>query len=162
MPSTEAADPTMWDWITRGLAVWGAALSTYVVALKRRRRLRVSAEFTTAKLGPIRNHTFFIVEILNVGERAVTIRRVEWVAPGMTSELVVFRLSAGEELPEKVEPDAELRILFDPDKAAAAISERATSRLDVIDAHDKAWPVTVSTSMREFADEQLETVRSEG
>ena len=113
---------TALDYVTLTIAIWGAGLSTVLTVGSRRRRLTVSAEFGVARLGSIRDHGFFIVRVANTGQRAVTIRNVEWVAEGYEFALRVFRTSKGPELPVKVEPDEELQILFDIGNAANAMA----------------------------------------
>lgn len=74
-----ASAPISLELATLGIALWGAGFSTYLGVVKRRRRLLVSAEWGTDRLGSSRNHVFFIVSVVNTGERAVAVREVEWV-----------------------------------------------------------------------------------
>jgi hypothetical protein len=146
--------------VTLGIALWGAVLSTYLALARRRRRILVRAEFGTERLGSVRNHAFFVVSVANVGQRAVTIREIEWeVDPSYKFTLNVFRHSKGKDLPVKVEADEELRILFDSDAAAMAIapSQRGTTSIDVIDASEKRrWTIDITQTMREEAEEEIE------
>jgi hypothetical protein len=155
--------PSTLEFVTLGIALWGALLSTYLVVTKRRRQLHVGAGFGTAPLGDIRDHTFFIVSVVNVGERTVTIREIEWdTRTGLSFTLHVFRHSKGPDLPARVEADEELRILFDPDGAAKAItrSERGVTALNVLaSGRKRSWRIQVTESMRDEAEQQLEMVR---
>ena len=111
------------EWITLALAVWGAALSTYLGFYKRRRRLLVAADFGVARLGSSRRHGFFVVTAVNVGERAVTIREIEWeVDRDYSFTTHIFKHSKGKDLPVQVDPDEEVRILFDIDAASKHIA----------------------------------------
>jgi hypothetical protein len=145
--------------VTLGIALWGAVLSTYLGLARRRKRILVRAEFGAERLGRIRNHSFFVVSVVNVGQRAVTIREIEWeVDPGYRFTLEVFRHSKGPDLPAKVEPDDELRVLFDPDAAAIAIAPSRTgaTAIYVMDASGKrSWMVEVTAPMREVAEEEV-------
>jgi hypothetical protein len=105
-----------------------------------------------------RNHPFFVVSVVNVGQRALTIREVEWeVDPKYKFTLEVFRHSKGDDLPAKVEPDEELRIVFDSDAAAMALapSQRQASAIYVRDASGKrSWRIDVTQTMRDEAEEK--------
>jgi len=142
-----------------GIALWGAGLSTYLAVARRRKRVLARAEFGAERLGSIRNHAFFVVSVVNVGQRTVTIREIEWeVDPGHKVILNVFRHSNGKDLPAKVEADEELRILFDPDAAAMALapSQRGATAVNVIEASGKqSWAIEVTQTMREEAEEEL-------
>lgn len=144
--------------VTLGIAVWGAGLSTYLAAARRRKRVRVRAEFRAERLGSVRNHAFFVVSVVNSGQRAVTIRDIEWeVDPDHKFMLNVFRHSNGNDLPAKVEADEELRILFDVDAAAMALAQRGVTAIRIIEANGKqAWPIEVTQTMREEAQDEFE------
>lgn len=151
--------PSVLELVTLGIALWGAALSTYLAVARRRKRVLVRAGFGAERLGSIRNHAFFVVSVVNVGQRTVTIREIEWeVNPGHKAVLNVFRHSNGKDLPAKVEADEELRILFDPGAAAVALasSQRGTTAINVIEASGKQrWTIEVTQAMREEAEEEL-------
>ncbi len=158
--------PTTLDYVTLAIAVWGAGLSTVLSVARRRRRLTVGAEFGVARLGHIRNHGFFIVRVVNTGQRAVTIREVEWVAEGYTFGLGVFRTSKGPELPAKVEPDEVLQILFDIDRAAGAIAGQEAGDTPreirvVASGARRPWPIRITEDMRTEAAEALERAAEE-
>jgi hypothetical protein len=148
------------NYVTLGIALWGAVLSTYLALARQRRRILVRADFGTERLGPIGNHPFFVVSVVNVGQRAVTIREIEWeVDPNSKFTLNVFRHSKGKDLPAKVEADEELRVLFDSDAAAIALasSQRGASAIDVKDASGKQrWRIEVTQRMRDEAEEEIE------
>lgn len=148
------------DLVTLAVALWGAILSTYLAVARRRPRVRVSAEFGAERLGPIRNHSFFVVRVVNVGQRAVTVRDVEWeVDRGHSFTLELFRHGKGEEFPAKIEPDDELRILFDSEAAARAIagSGSGARAIEVLDAGGrKRWRIDVTDTLREEAEEEVE------
>jgi len=125
----------------------------------------VSANFGTDRLGDIRNHSFFVVSVVNVGQRAVTIREIEWEGAAMSFALHVFRTSKGTDLPVKVEADDELRILFDPGNAAQAIARtghRATAINVVGSGRARRWKIGVTDAMRDEADDEMETIRLQG
>lgn len=147
------------SYATLGIALWGAALSTYLAIDRRRTRILVRAGFATERLGRVRNHSFFVVSVVNVGQRAVTIREVEWeVDPSYKFSLNVFRHSKGDDLPAKVEADEELRIVFDSDAAAMALapSQRKASVIEIRDASGKrSWRIDVTQTMREEAEEEV-------
>lgn len=152
--------PSALELVTLGIALWGAGLSTYLSVARRRKRVLVRAEFGAERLGSIRNHAFFVVSVVNVGQRTVTIREIEWeVDPGHKAILNVFGHSKGKDLPAKVEADEELRILFDSSAAAMALapSHRGTTAINVIEANEKqSWTIEVTQTMREEAEEELE------
>ena len=160
-----ASAPTPLELVTLGIALWGAAFSTYLGVIKRRRRLLVSAEWGTDRLGSSRNHAFFIVSVVNTGERAVAVREVEWVLDERNSRwLRVFRHCKGTDLPVKVEPDEDVRILFDYQHAANAIAPSAygAKAIKIIEAARKrTWAVTVTDDMRDEAEELLSRIREE-
>ena len=152
--------PTTLDWITLGIAIWGALLSTALAVVRRRRKLIVSAGFGVARLGDIRNHAFFIVRAINAGQRPVTIPDVEWVADDHSFTLHVFRHTKGRDLPVKVEPDEEVHILFDVDVAARALVGHALgstpSRIRIFGSgRRRAWEVPITGEMRLEAEEHL-------
>lgn len=146
--------------MTLGLALWGAVLSTYLAVARRHRRILARAHFGAERLGPIGNHAFFVIRVVNIGQRAVTIREIEWqVDPSYKFTLNVFRHSKGKDLPAKVEADEELRILFDSDAAAMAIapSQRGAATIEVVDASGKQrWTIEVDQAMRDEAEEEIE------
>jgi hypothetical protein len=151
--------PATLDFITLGIAVWGALLSTAIAVTKRRRKLLVAAGFGTARLGDIRNHAFFVVRVINTGQRAVTIPALEWVAEDFVTTHHVFKHSKGRDLPVKVEPDEEVQILFDVGVAAGAIAQ-GPSRIDVVGSGRKrAWRVAITEDMRAEAEEELQRER---
>jgi hypothetical protein len=160
-----ASAPTSLELATLGIALWGAGFSTYLGVVKRRRRLLVSAEWGTDRLGSSRNHAFFIVSVVNTGERAVAVREVEWVLDeGNSRWLRVFRHCKGTDLPVKVEPDEDVRILFDFRPAANAIAPSAygAKAIKVIEAARKrTWEVAVTDAMRDEAEELLRVIREE-
>jgi hypothetical protein len=81
----------------------------------------------------------------------------------MSFTLQIFRHSKGDDLPVKVEPDEEVRILFDPDAAAGAIaeSEKGATAIKVLSSDEKlTWSMPVTQEMRYEADDLLELARS--
>lgn len=157
--------PTPLELITLGIALWGAAFSTYLGVVKRRRRLLVSAEWGTDRLDSSRNHAFLIVSVVNIGERAVAVREVEWVVDERNScSLRVFRHCKGTDLPVKVEPDEDLRILVDFQHAASAIAPSAygANAIKITEAARKrTWEVALTDDMRDEAEELLRDIREE-
>lgn len=147
-----------------GLAAYGAGLSTYIALGKRRRRVIVSGDWGTDRLGHLRNHLFFIVRVVNTGERAVTISEIEWHAEGMSFAMHVFRHSKGKDLPMKIEPDEEGRVLFDFGYAANALapSKSGVHTIKVSESSGKqTWTIPVTTSMREEAEELVQEAREQ-
>jgi hypothetical protein len=134
------------EWVTLVLAVYGAALSTFVAYRKRRRRLLVTADFGAARLGKARRHGFFVVSVANVGERAATVQEIGWlISPDTSCTYEIWRQSKGNDLPVQVEADEEVRIVFDFDLAAKAIAEAGAYALDVHVIGVKApWRVEIS------------------
>jgi hypothetical protein len=159
------SQPTTLDWITLGIAIWGAGLSTSLAVLKRRRKLLVRAGFETARLGDIRNHAFFIVRVINTGQRAVTVSEIEWVSKDSSFTLHVFRHSKGaRDLPVKVEPDEEVQMLFDVDAASNAIAGgiggTAPTKLRVlVSGRRRAWEIELTDEIRSEAEEVLALTR---
>lgn len=155
-----ASGPTTLDFVTLGIALWGACFSTYLGVSRRRRRLMVSAEWGTAHLGPSRNQTFFIVSLVNTGERAVAIREVEWMLDdGDSRSLEVFRHCKGTELPVQVEPDEDVRVLYDSLHAANMIapSGYGAKAIKVIEAaRRRTWELLVTDPMRDEAEAMLQ------
>ena len=159
--------PSILELVTLAVALWGAILSTYLAFARQVPRVRVRARFSAERLGPIRNHTFFVVSVVNVGQRAVTIRDIEWEVDRRRSfTLELFRHSKGDELPVKVEADDELRLLFDSEAAANALapSGSGATAINVLDASGKrSWRIEVTVSMCEEAEEEVErTAEEEG
>lgn len=151
----------MVEWIAFGIAAYAAGLSTLLAVSKRRRKLIVRVGFGAARLGEIRNHAFFVVRVINTGERAVTIPQVEWVGDTGSFTLSVFRHSHGRDLPVKVEPDEEVQILFDVGVAARALigdelGERATRIRVYGSGRRRAWEVAITEEMRREAEEEIE------
>ncbi len=149
------------NWITLAIAVWGAGLSSLLAVSKRRRKVRVAAGFGTARLGPLRNHSFFIVTVTNTGERQVTVNRVEWVSASVSAELEVFRHSKGQDLPVKVEADGEVRILFDVGVASrmlvgTALGERPSRIRICLSGTDQTKQISITEEMRVEAEEENE------
>ncbi len=125
---------------------------------KRRRRLIVKAGFGTARLGDIRNHALFIVRVINTGERAVTVSEVEWVAESHSLVLDVLRHSYGRDLPVQVQPDDEVRILFDADAAARALigRELPPTRIRVYaSGRKRPWELAISEETRLEAQDHI-------
>jgi hypothetical protein len=160
-----ASAPTSLEVVTLGIALWGAALSTYLGVVKRRRRLLVGAEWGTDRFGSSRNQAFLIVSVVNVGERAVAVREVEWVVDERNScSLRVFRHCKGTDLPVKVEPDEDVRLLVDFQHAANAIAPSAygAKAIKITEAARKrTWEVAVTDVMRDEAEEMLRQIREE-
>lgn len=150
-----AEGPSALDVVSLVLALYGAGLASFLGMSKRRRRIIVSGYWGTERLGEIRNHLFFIVRIVNTGERAVTISEIEWHSDDLTFSLYVFRHSKGKELPVKVEPDEEVRVLFDCGFAAEALapSGNAVTSIRVIESAGQAWTISVDDLMREEAED---------
>ena len=145
------------NWITLAIAVWGAGLSSLLAVSKRRRKVRVAAGFGTARLGPLRNHSFFIVTVTNTGERQVTVNRVEWVSASFSAELEVF----GQDLPVKVEADDKVRILFDVGVASrmlvgTALGERPSRIRICLSGTDQTKQISITEEMRVEAEEENE------
>jgi hypothetical protein len=161
-----ASAPTPLELVTLGIAVWGAGFSTYLGVAKRRRRLLVGAEWGTDRLGSSRNHAFWIVSVVNIGERAVAVREVEWVVDERNScSLHIFRHCKDKDLPVKVEPDGDLRILVDFEHAASAIAPSAygAQTIKITEAARKRmWEVALTDDMRDEAEEEtLRQIREE-
>lgn len=146
------------DAIALVLAAWGAGLSTFLAFARRRARLILDVGFGSARLGRVRNHTFFVVSAVNPGQRSVAISEIEWeVEPGHRFVLDTFDHSKGRDLPVKVEPDEEVRILFDPDVAANAIARNGAKRIVVRSGgRRKPWAAEIDQSARDEAHELLE------
>lgn len=81
---------------------------------------------------------------------------MEWLAPASRTERHAFRLSHGDDLPAKVDPDDELAIYFDCDLAVSAILHDNSTTVEVIDAHGKGWDCEISDEIRDLAHQHLE------
>jgi hypothetical protein len=132
---------TMWDAINLGVAVLGLVVASAIATrdfLARQRKLVVFAEFGTAPLGRISNHSFFIVRLVNVRERPIGVSEIEFSNERDTRiGFEAFRQLP--ELPATLGDHQEGRVLYDPDRAAGWIIDLGMRAVYVRDAEGKEW-----------------------
>jgi hypothetical protein len=151
------------EWVSLGIALWGAVLSTLLVVARRRRRLLLSAAFD--RFGSGWHEGSFVVTAFNLGERSLTIRDIELeIEPGKKFSLARYidRLSKGTELPVQVEPDEEVRALFDVEVAVRAIAGSPEAALNVeVAGRKREWRLDITERVRHEADEIRQLISEE-
>lgn len=112
------------DWITAGLAAYGAVLSTLlgVVALREKRRIvKVSVSWAAPPTPPFR--PWIAIKLANPGHKAVTINSVGFFLPDRETRLVAADPIAMK-LPYLLQEGASCTALFDPAEVLHALRQR--------------------------------------
>ena len=108
--------PSLRSSATRRCPSWA---SFSAESYKRRRRLLVAADFGVARLGSSRRHGFFVTVHFpfDLAIRDCPLAHIDY---SFTTH--IFKHSKGKDLPVQVDPDEEVRILFDIDAASKHIA----------------------------------------
>jgi hypothetical protein len=147
---------TIWDGISLAVACAGLAIATANSVrdfVKRRPKVALYVEWGGAPLGTTRRHLFLIVRVVNVRERPVLVREIWFGGEGFEATYETFREQPP--LPVTLGDYQEVRVVYDPDLAARALTESGMRSVTAIGANGPL----AKTPIPEWVIEQAEELR---